>query len=551
VKIIKAVAYARYSSDNQREESITAQLRAIREYAEHEGVTIVKEYIDEARSATTDDRPNFLQMINDISNERIDIDFVYIHKLDRFARNRYDSAIYRQKLNSKDVRLVAVTQPLDDSPESMILEAMLEAMAEYYSKNLGREVMKGMKESAYQGKHTGGIPPLGYDVDPETKKYIINEQEAKAIKIIFNMTAAGNSYTRIIDELNHKGFKTKTGRPFGKNSIHDILRNEKYAGVYVFNRAAHSRAGKRNNHASKDTAEIIRVPGAIPAIISPELWKAVQEKLDTRRQLAPRKRGSTMYILTGKVFCGECEGAYTGLAQTAGRNKTKYNLYACNKRKRTKECNNRDIRKEILENYVLDVIDEAFSSDEKINKLADKLEEYYLGKCKYLLEERTQLIEQIKNITIRMDKLFDAIETGTMQSNVAGPRLNTLAKEKEVFEARLYEIEQSNQVSLDKSKIITHLGMTRQVIANRNDLESCKKIIDMYVEKVTIYNDRIEVLLKIETDAFNTGGGGGSRTPVRKKDQQSLSERSLCFGFRPPVARRQATIALSPISFPF
>ncbi len=505
---MKAVAYARFSSDNQREESITAQLRSIREYAVQEGVTIVKEYVDEARSAMTDDRPYFLQMISDIANSRIDIDYVYVHKLDRFARNRYDSAIYRQKLNARGVRLIAVTQPLDDSPEGMILEAMLEAMAEYYSKNLGREVMKGMKESAYQGKHTGGTPPLGYDVNPETKKYVINEQEAEAVRLIFNMVSAGSSYSKIIDELNESDFKTKRGKAFGKNSIHDILRNEKYAGVYVFNRAASSRTGKRNNHASKKPDEVIRVPGAIPAIISPELWKTVQKKLDSRKKITPRKKGKTMYILTGKVFCGECGGAYTGLSQIGGRNKTKYHLYACNKRKRTKECSNRNIRKEILENFVLDVINEAFSSREKINRLADKLEEYYLGKCDHLLQEQARLTEKIRNIAARMDNLFDAIETGAMEADVAGPRLNSLAKEKDAYEERLYEIELSNPVSLDKEKIITHLGMTRQVISDREDLESCRKIVDMYVEKVTIYHDRIEILLKIEPDAYNAGGGG-------------------------------------------
>jgi site-specific DNA recombinase len=312
------------------------------------------------------------------------------------------------------------------------------------------------------------------------------------------MASAGNSYSKIIDELNQNSYKTKRGKAFGKNSIHDILRNEKYAGVYVFNRAASSRAGKRNNNASKTPDEIIRVPGVIPAIISPEIWRSVQQKLDSRKQLSPRKRGTTMYILTGKVFCGKYGGTYTGLSQIAGKNKIKYHLYACNKRKRTMECSNRNIRKEILENFALDVIDEAFSSEEKISKLADKLE-----------------------------------------AGVVGPRLNVLAKEKETFETRLYEIENSSQVILDKDKIITHLGITKQVISDREDLESCKKIVDMYVEKVTIYDDRIEVLLKIEPDAYNAGGGEGNRTPVRKNTHKNFYQDSLYFYFtiRAPKGR--------------
>ncbi|MGB9860485.1 MAG: recombinase family protein, partial [Moorellaceae bacterium] len=150
---MKAVAYARFSSDNQREESITAQLRAIREYAAKHNIIIIREYTDEARSATTDDRPGFLQMISDLRNGVIRPDLVLVHKLDRFARNRYDAAIYRREIQRAGARLIAVEQPLDDSPEGTFLEGILEAMAEYYSRNLGREVMKGMRETAFQCRH--------------------------------------------------------------------------------------------------------------------------------------------------------------------------------------------------------------------------------------------------------------------------------------------------------------------------------------------------------------------------------------------------------------
>ena len=171
---MKAASYCRYSSDNQREESIQAQSRAIKEYANKEKIQIVKIYTDEARSATTDNRPGFLQMIKD-SEMRI-FDLVLVHKLDRFARNRYDSAFYKRELKQNGVKLKSVLENLDDSPESIILESVLEGMNEYYSANLSREVMKGMKETALQCKHTGGKPPLGYDVAKD-KTYVINEQE--------------------------------------------------------------------------------------------------------------------------------------------------------------------------------------------------------------------------------------------------------------------------------------------------------------------------------------------------------------------------------------
>jgi site-specific DNA recombinase len=230
---VKAAIYARYSSDNQREESIDAQVRAIKEYCTHNNIQIVKLYTDEAKTATTDDRPGFLQMVKD--SELGIFNLVIVHKLDRFARDRYDSAFYKRQLKRNGVRLISVLEQLDDSPESIILESVLEGMAEYYSANLAREVMKGMKETALQCKHTGGKPPLGYDV-AEDKTYIINEQEAQAVRLIFNMYATGKGYNEIIDKLNKEGYRTQTGRKFGKNSIHDILRNEKYRGIYIFNR---------------------------------------------------------------------------------------------------------------------------------------------------------------------------------------------------------------------------------------------------------------------------------------------------------------------------
>ncbi len=179
---MKVAAYARFSSDNQRDESIDAQLRAIHEYAEKKGFTVVAEYTDRAKSATTDNREAFQQMIAD--SELGKFDGVIIHKLDRFARNRYDSAIYERRLKNNGIHLFSVVENLDDSPESIILESLLEGMAEYYSKNLAREVRKGLNENALKCRHNGGTPPLGYDVDNETKTYIINQQEGSTPKIV-------------------------------------------------------------------------------------------------------------------------------------------------------------------------------------------------------------------------------------------------------------------------------------------------------------------------------------------------------------------------------
>ncbi len=274
---LRAAIYARFSSDNQRDESIDAQIRAIEEYAKRNNIDIVKVYSDRAKSATTDKRPDFQQMVDDSALGLFDL--VIVHKLDRFSRDKHDSVHYKRKLRKNNVKVISVLEHLDDSPESGILESVLEGMAEYYSKNLAREVMKGMRENAYQCKHTGGTPPLGYDVDPTTQKYVINPYEAEAVKLIFELYLEGQGYKNIINELNARSYKTKKGNPFGKNSIHDLLVNEKYSGTYVFNRASSKNwDGKRNNHGSKNNDDMIRIPGGIPAIVSIDAFENVQKR---------------------------------------------------------------------------------------------------------------------------------------------------------------------------------------------------------------------------------------------------------------------------------
>ena len=276
----KAVAYVRFSSDNQRQESIDAQVRAINEYCNKKEYELIHVYADEAQSATNDQRKQFLQLIDDSKNK--EFEYVIVHKLDRFARNRYDSAFYRRELKNNGIKILSVLENLDDSPESVILESMLEGMAEYFSMNLRREVKKGMNENALKGLHNGGTPPLGLNVNLD-KTYSINEQEAESVRLIFTMYANNFGYQAIVDKLNNAGKLTKRGMPFTKNSVTEILRNEKYLGRYVFNKRLSKKSGNRK---FKDDSEITRIDGVIPRIISYELWNDVQTKMST--QLKPR-----------------------------------------------------------------------------------------------------------------------------------------------------------------------------------------------------------------------------------------------------------------------
>ena len=378
-EILKAVAYARYSSHMQREESIKAQLRAIEKFAEDNNYIIIDTYIDEAQSAKTDDRIAFQQLMSDIKHNKIDINALIIHKGDRFARNRYDAAIYKNFLKQNGIRLISVTENLQDNPESVILESVLEGMAEYYSLNLQREVRKGLKENALLAKATGGTPPLGYNINKETMKLELNTFEAQAVKMIFKMYLEGSGYTEIINALNVNGYKTKRGQPFGKNSINSILKNVKYTGLYTYNVVApkYKGSGKPIRHGQADKENLIQLENAVPQIIKKEDFEAVQAKMRARQHKAGQYNAKTNYLLSGKIFCGNCGAPYTGNKRKTSSNRPEYISYRCSKRNgKNTFCKSKEVRKEVIEQAVLDKISDIIFNDEMIDRIYKQINTY-------------------------------------------------------------------------------------------------------------------------------------------------------------------------------
>lgn len=344
----RAALYARFSSEMQRTESIDAQLRAMHEYCAEHQWTVVQEYVDEAKSAMTDQRPAFLRMIADSGKHLFDI--VLVLKLDRFCRNRYDSATYRYKLRKNGVQLCSVLEHLDDSPESIIMESVLEAMAEYYSKNLGRELMKTKLENAYHCKNNGGMLPLGYDLDTDGH-LIINPHEAEAVKMIFELYANGYGLKQIAEELNLRGYRSKLGKPFSSGSFHEILQNEKYIGVFVYNKASPADIRhRRNGHRHKPDDQIIRIPGGCPAIVSQELFDRVQQMRRINHGSAGRFHAKAFYLCSGIVYCGCCGGKMVGSTR---KGHEQQNAYVCRK----PHCNNlRSINRDALDGYAVELL---------------------------------------------------------------------------------------------------------------------------------------------------------------------------------------------------
>lgn len=428
--ITYVVAYARFSSDNQREESIDAQLRAIREYCKQKQYVLVDTYIDEAESAMTDDRPSFLRMIDD--SAKAEWSAVIIHKLDRFSRNRYDSAIYKRKLKENGVRVESVLEHLDDSPESVILESVLEGMAEYYSLNLGREVKKGHRENALKCLHNGGTPPYGYNVGPDGT-YTINEHEAEAVRLIYNLVPQGHTFLEISDYLFDHGYTRRDGRCFSATGISRICHNEKYTGVYIYNRNKETRRNGRRIQTPHNEKDIIRIADGMPAIISREEYETVQRILKRRSHIRDKvsRRAKELYLLQGLFYCGECGSAMHGIRRTDYRYNKERIVYECSGRHKGKtNCTLRAIDRDGVENLVIDCVEKEILSDSAMETVQQKLITILDDYKSKSPEARHALEKQLKEAKAAESKLIDAIIAGVDAASIKDKLIDLERKKK-------------------------------------------------------------------------------------------------------------------------
>lgn len=459
--ITKAVIYARYSSHNQREESIEGQLRECHDFALKNGFTIIDEYCDRAISGKTDNRPSFQKLIKD--SEKGHFEAVIMYTLDRFARNRYDSAIYKAKLKKNGVRVYYAKQPIGDNPEGIILESVLEGYAEYYSANLSRNIKRGMKENALQGIANGGAGlALGYTVGAD-KKYQIDPVGAKIVQEIFQMYADGMSAARIIEHCNERGYKTSRGNAFGKNSLHTVLKNERYTGVYKY-------------------MDIV-IPGGMPMIIDKALFDKVQSRLKHNSKARARTKAYNDYLLTTKVFCGHCGSPMVGESGTSRTGRLHY-YYKCADRKRKRNCTKKIEKKEWLEESVVLYTVRHVLTDENIDKIATRAMEI-IEKESADTTYLNGLQDQLKEVNKKIKNIMNAIEQGIVTASTKD-RLNELESEQSDLETQIAR-EETKKPFLTKEHIVYWLLSFKN--GDIKDVEYRRKIIDALVNSVYVYDD--------------------------------------------------------------
>lgn len=487
--------YARFSSDNQRKESIDEQVRACKYYAQQTGqYDIIKIYSDEALSGFkhTHKREGFLQLMEDARAHKFEA--VMVYELSRFSRNGTDTITYTEELERLGIEFVSVRERLDQTPEGRMMMYVITGMNEYYSRNLAIEVMRGLKENAYNAKHTGGLPPLGYDIDNEGH-YIINPVEAAAVRLIFDMYLSGSGYTVICDELNNKGYRTKRGNKFARNSLYDLLRNEKYTGDFIYNRTAKPKNGKQNRHKYKSEEEVIRVENAFPAIITKNEYKEVLKRMKENEHKGGRNGTKHDYLLSGKLYCGHCGKSMYG--EVRRRREHDYLYYSCNGHK-SKICPKHSIRCEKLEAEVIRQLNERFFSAEIIEKIAEKIHTMSQTngadvKADALRKQSAEINRKINNGT---KAILDGVDSDELREQV-----KELSRQKKEIDRQIVEIEAAAD---NKGRTVEEIKGIAKKYTDISKLprEEQKKIIQKLVWRIYVYDnddpnkpDKIKIVL--------------------------------------------------------
>lgn len=477
---MNAYGYCRYSSDLQNEASIEQQKNELKEYAIKNNIRILNFYCDEAKSGTKDTRENFQCMINDCKKKLVDC--ILVWKTDRFARNAQDSLFYKMRLEKLGIKIISITQPIDSTtPEGQLMYTLLAGMDEYYSKNLASNVKRALKMNAQSCQFNGGISPLGYTIID--KKYVVNERERPIIEKIFNWYINGLGVLEIASKLNLEGYKTRKGKPFGKNSVYDIISNEKYTGTYIFNK------GTKNNHRMQNENEI-RIDDGIPPIISKEVYKKAMEMRTKNKQRPAAQSAKNVYILSGKIVCGKCGASYCGqtTSKTKGEKTYRKGWYFCSNRNSLNKCDNHRIEQDLIEQFVIDALIAKIMNGKSMETIIENIKIQYAN-----LTDKTEIENKkarLKEIQSECDSIVENI--GKFCNDRILQRLQSLeSTEKELIE-QIEFLENASGANIEVEKIVDVLQKDIKDLKTKSKQE-LKILINKYIKRIVIYADKFSI----------------------------------------------------------
>lgn len=487
-------------------------MRDCRAYCKRMGYNIVHEYIDRKLSAYKDieKRDEFQQMIKDAKKRQVEM--IVVYSFDRFARSRYDSVVYKHRLKEYGVKVFSVTESFGDADESMPYEAMLEWAAENYSRSLGQNAARGMRESALKGQSTGGHTPLGYA--RENKMLIIDDNAAAGVRMAFDMYASGKTKKQIADALNERGFRTYAGNAFNFNNVTHILQNRVYIGDYTYKPGT--------------SAEIIRT---CPRIVSDDVFQRCQERAEREKKAFGHKRTAVEYMLSGKLFCGYCGAAMTGDAGT-GRDGARRYYYTCHNHKRYHKCKKKAERLEVMERYAVEETVKFILNPQRIDSIAEKIAAFHKKDCgedKISAEER-RLADIDKEINGCVDALIKTSNKAALDK--INEKLDVLQRQKEDAEVTLAKLKITADMSITSAEVAEWLRTFCE--GDISDEDFRRRIIYAFINSIFVYDDKIIVYYNIsdfsdgktvswaENEEYIRNAGGSDCLPLGQPSETPI-----------------------------
>ncbi|MCL2070834.1 MAG: recombinase family protein [Oscillospiraceae bacterium] len=469
---MRAVAYARYSTDKQTENSIDTQLNAINDYCAANSITIISTFVDMAMSGTNTERPDFQRMLAGAKSKQFEA--VIIYDISRASRDLADWLNFRKLMQSYNIKVISTTQNLGsiDNPDTFLTETITAALGQHMVLQTRQKSIAGTAEKAKQGVFLGGYAPLGYDI--VDGKYIVNDHEAKAVRTIFSMYAMGDSYADIFAKLAEGGYKGRRGATIGKTGLHAILKQERYIGTYTWNKHKMKYFGKWAGGEKNPNA--VRIENAIPAIIDYDTWERVQKRMNNNKRNASNT-AKHEYLLSGLVECGKCGASFTGRAST---NKKGYTTryYVCGSKNRAKTCDAKNINADQLESAVVIKLKEYFANGD-FDTMADEIFKAYTNGKGSKVEEKKELKEVERQLANGTKAILDGVDITELKEEMA--RLNVRKSELQDI------IAVSPDLILTKEMIAEKLKKDAQLL---HDGE-VKRLIKSYVTKIYTHSDEI------------------------------------------------------------
>lgn len=479
-----AYILARYSTENQSEASIEVQVERCTEWCNQHSISVLDVFADRAISGMKETRPEYQRMMQALYAGGADT--VVIYDQSRMFRNMVYWFQFRETLQRIGVHVVSVTQPtvggdLSD-PAVFLNEGVTALFNQMWVLQTQQKVREGVRQRAKSGKHTGGTPALGYRV--ENERLVVDEKEAETVRLIFGLYAAGHGYMDIIRELNRRGLKTKRGNAFGKNSVHDLLKNEKYVGRALFGGKPIGYNGSRNSHATRSGG----LETECPAIVSQELFDAVQKKLSQNRKSPGRSVVKMDQPLKGKVFCGDCGSAMTICYVTPPKTHERYAYYKCAAKKRGLSCPSKMIRKDELEDMVstavLDMLGNPAAKENLLEVLRKQRDEITLTSAPRLDALKSELSTLQKKIKNSVAAIMDGLSSPELiaQTNAAEAR-------KAEIEEEIKTLEESIEHSGISDKVLPGLldKLIKNAKTNASALLSAVVRVEVYEETIKIW----------------------------------------------------------------